>query len=156
MTSEQTHEGTLIIRAGEDEYYAIPQAVMEQGRLPAERTAELDARRAAGEVTGLAEGVLLPWRDEHYYALPPEVIKQHRVSADRVAEAEALRSASADDTMGFWLAPPAYVCSGCGRVILVAGFHTCLKPGVLGGVVSPSMQTSSVTFSAALTTARFP
>lgn len=159
MTSEQTSEGTLIIRVGEDEYYAIPQAVLAQGRLPAERTSELDAQLTAGEVTGFQESVLLPWKDAHYYALPPEVIEQHRVPAGRVPEAQALLSVSADDTTGFrnW---GYQTCPRCGVVSsgwsrALGGPHQCAWM-YQTHTPSPTVQAPSVTFSAALTPVRFP
>ena len=100
-TSEPPAEGTLLIRAADGTYYAIPESVMEQGRLPAERSAEIDALVAAGDVGGFGDGVLLPWRDAHYYALPPDVVERHRLSPEHAGEAAALLTAEAGDTRGF-------------------------------------------------------
>jgi hypothetical protein len=50
MTDVQT--GTLVLKDATGSYFLVPQAVLEQGRVPAEHTAELEQLIAAGGPDG--------------------------------------------------------------------------------------------------------
>ncbi|MGH2585603.1 MAG: hypothetical protein ACRDJE_11875 [Dehalococcoidia bacterium] len=55
MTSEQT--SVLVFKNEAGDYFLVPQATLEQGRVPAERTAELERLSAKGAEGGNGEDV---------------------------------------------------------------------------------------------------
>ena len=125
----------LIVRVDGGTTFAIPHAVVEQGRVVGEPAAELERLIEAGDVSGFSGGVVLPYADDQaVYALPADTLIRYRLSPEA---AQALPAEIEHDVTGFICGPGMWFVWVPGVDAYTPGTMRCVPlPGSFLGIIS--------------------